>query len=47
MDEREKLGVAEKIGLIIIVLILLYLPYKMIAEHRLDNIANSYYHDGK
>ena len=47
MEKENKFGVFEIIGLIIIVLIFLYFPYKMITEHNQDNIANSYYHDGK
>ena len=44
MKTENKLSLPEIIGLIVIVLILLYFPYKMITEHILDNIANSYYH---
>ncbi len=44
MKTENKLSLPEIIGLIVVVLILLYFPYKMITEHFLDNIANSYYH---
>jgi len=47
MAEKEKLSMADIIGLILIVLILLYFPYQMIREKEQDNIANSYYHDGR
>ena len=47
MEQENKFSLVEIIGLIVIVLILLYFPYKMIAEHQQDNIANSYYHDGR
>jgi len=47
MDSENKLSIAEIIGFIVIALILLYFPYKMITEHQQDNIANSYYHDGR
>ena len=43
MNKENKFTVAEMIGLIVIVLILLYIPYKMVTEHILDNKANSYY----
>jgi hypothetical protein len=43
MDKENKLTVVEVIGLIVVVLILLYFPYKMVTEHLMDNIANSYY----
>jgi hypothetical protein len=44
-EKNDKL--TEIIGLCIIVLILLYFPYKMINEHEKDVIAMSYYHDGR
>jgi hypothetical protein len=44
MENKEKLSIYEIAGLVVIVLIMLYFPYKMITEHHLDNIANSYYH---
>jgi len=47
MEKENKFSPFEIIGLIVIVLIFLYFPYKMITEHGQDNIANSYYHDGK
>jgi len=47
MDSENKLSIAEIIGFIVIALILLYFPYKMITEHQQDNIANSYYHNGR
>jgi hypothetical protein len=46
-EKNDKLGLTEIIGLCIIVLILLYFPYKMINEHEKDVIAMSYYHDGR
>jgi hypothetical protein len=47
MEKDNKFSLIEIIGLIVIVLIFLYFPYKMISEHQQDSIANSYYHDGK
>lgn len=44
---ENKLTTSDIIGLAVIVIILLYFPYHMIAEHHLDNIANSYYHNGR
>jgi hypothetical protein len=44
MKTENKLSLPEIIGLAVIVLILLYFPYKMITEYIQDNIANSYYH---
>ena len=41
--KTDKLSGFEVAGLIIIVLIFLYFPYKMISEHLKDNKANSYY----
>jgi hypothetical protein len=46
-EKYDKLGLSEIVGLLIIVLILLYFPYKMISEHAQDVTAMSYYHDGK
>ena len=47
MKTGDKLAPAEIAGLVVIVLILLFFPYKWITGHHQDNIANSYYHDGK
>jgi hypothetical protein len=47
MKTEDKLSRAELAGLIVIVLIMLFFPYKWIKEHHRDNIANSYYHDGR
>jgi len=47
MASENKLSIAEIVGFIVIALILLYFPYKMIVEHQQDNVANSYYHDGR
>jgi hypothetical protein len=47
MEKENKFSAFEIICLIVIVLIFLYFPYKMITEHIQDNVANSYYHDGR
>jgi hypothetical protein len=41
--KTERLSSFDMAGLIIIVLIFLYFPYKMVNEHLKDNIAKSYY----
>lgn len=41
--KADKLRSFDMAGLIIIVLIFLYFPYKMVNEHLKDNKANSYY----
>jgi hypothetical protein len=41
--EMDRVSSFDMAGLIIIVLIFLYFPYKMISEHLKDNIAKSYY----
>ncbi len=41
--KADKLRGFDMAGLIIIILIILYFPYKMISEHLKDNIAKSYY----
>jgi hypothetical protein len=43
MNTENKLTIAEIAGLIVIVLVLLYFPYKMISEKTMDNQANSHY----
>jgi hypothetical protein len=47
MANEEKLGGADFAALAVIVLILLFFPYKMISEHQQDVTAMGYYHDGK
>ena len=47
MANEEKLSGADLPMLIVIVLILLFFPYKMISEHQQDTTAMSYYHNGK
>ena len=47
MEKQDKFSPFEIVGLIVIALILLYFPYKWITEHEQDNVAMSYYHDGK
>jgi hypothetical protein len=47
MEKSDKLSPSEIAGLIVILLILLYFPYKMITEHQLDIAANSHYHAGR
>ena len=47
MANEEKPGGADLAMLIVIVLILLFFPYKMISEHQQDATAMSYYHDGR
>lgn len=41
--KTDKFSSFDMAGLIIIILILLYFPYKMVNEHLKDNIAKSYY----
>jgi hypothetical protein len=41
--KAEKLTGFDMAGLVIIVIIFLYFPYKMVNEHLKDNKANSYY----
>jgi len=43
METEKKVAGADLAGLIIIVLILLYFPSNMIAQHSEDVQANSYY----
>jgi hypothetical protein len=47
MANENKLSIYEIGLLIVIMLIVLYFPYLMIAEHAQDVIANSYYHNGR
>jgi hypothetical protein len=47
MKTGDKFSPAEIAGLIVIGLILLFFPYKWITEHHRDDVANSYYHDGR
>jgi len=47
MADDEKLSGTDMGLLAVIVLILLFFPYKMVSEHQQDVTAMSYYHDGK
>lgn len=47
MEKQDKFRPFEIVGLIVIALILLYFPYKCVTEHEQDNVAMSYYHEGK
>jgi len=47
MANEEKLSGADLGMLLVIVLILLFFPYKMISEHQQDTAAMRYYHNGK
>ena len=47
MATEEKLSGAELAMLAVIVLILLFFPFKMVSEHQQDATAMSYYHEGK
>lgn len=47
MENENKLNTLEIAGLVVIVLIMLYFPCLMISEHIQDNMANSYYNNGR
>jgi hypothetical protein len=47
MKKDDKFSPFEIVGLVAIILIFLYFPYKMITEHELDSIAMGYYHNGR
>jgi hypothetical protein len=47
MANEEKLSGADLAMLAVIVLILLFFPYKMMSEHQQDATAMSYYHNGR
>lgn len=47
MANEEKLSGTDLAMLAVIVLILLFFPYKMVNEHQQDARAMSYYHNGK
>jgi hypothetical protein len=47
MAEDEKLSGTDLAMLAVIVLILLFFPYKMVSEHQQDGTAMSYYHNGR
>ena len=47
MANEEKPGGPDLAMLIVIVLILLFFPYKMMSEHQQDVTAMDYYNNGK
>ena len=47
MANEEKLSGTDLAMVTVIVLILLFFPYKMISEHQQDATAMSYYHNGR
>jgi hypothetical protein len=47
MANEEKLSAADLAAVAVIVLILLFFPFKMASEHQQDATAMSYYHNGR